>query len=235
MTMASKPIPAASAMYPSLTLARSTARVVGKRSRARRVARRQPAGSPNSRATMFAVPSGTIPMGMLRSCAAAITSATVPSPPAASTRWNSRRLSAAPIASTFSPALVSSTIPSQPSCSASAMRRPPKSLPVPSNAGLTTNSARRRSAPLIRSTGGSAGHAIVGVVEVRMAVGLHAEDIARTADQALELDGGVLDLELMGQHFADLGQDVLRLRDALVVDQEMGAHGAGLGPERPDV
>src|SRR5438552_807325 len=161
----------------------------------------------------------------------AVISIASPSPPAASTSWNSRRLSAAPIASTFSPALVSSTMPSQPSCSASAMRRPPKSLPVPSNAGLTTKSARRRSAPLTRSTGGSAGHAVVGVVEVRMAIGLHAEDIARTADQALELDGGVLDLEFVRQHFADFGQDVLRLRDPLVVDQEMGAHGAGLRAE----
>src|SRR5712664_1282653 len=104
------------------------------------------------------------------------------------------------------------------------MRRPPKSLPVPSSAGLTTKSARRRSAPLTRSTGGSAGHAVMGIVEVRMAVGLDAEDITRPADQALELDGGVLDLELVRQHLADLGEDVLRLRHALVVDQEVGAH-----------
>src|SRR6202165_1589636 len=117
-------------------------------------------------------------------------------------------------------------MPSQPNCSASSIRRPPKSLPAPRSAGLTTNSARRRSAPLTTSAGGPAGHAVMGIVEVRMAVGLDAEDIARPANQALELDGGVLDLELVGQHFADLGKDVLRLLHSLVVDQKMSAHRA---------
>src|ERR1700719_1289299 len=126
-------------------------------------------------------------------------------------------------------------MPSHPSCSASAMRWPPKSLPVPSSAGLTTKRARRRSAPLTASAGSSAGHAVVGIVEVRVAIGLHAKDVPWPADQAFELDGGVLDLELVRQHLADLGKDVLRLCHSLVVDEEMGAHRSSLRAERPDV
>src|SRR6202030_861979 len=126
-------------------------------------------------------------------------------------------------------------MPSHPSCSASASMCPPKSLPVPSSAGLTTKRARRRSAPLTASAGSSAGHAVVGIVEVRMAIGLHTEDVSWPADQALELDGGVLDLELVRQHLAGLGHDVLRLPHPLIGDQEMGAHRPGLRAERPDV
>src|ERR1700693_14076 len=126
-------------------------------------------------------------------------------------------------------------MPSHPNCSESSMRRPPKSLPVPTSAGLTTKSARRRSAPLTASAGSSAGHTVVGIVEVRMAIGLYTKDVPWPADQAFELDGGVLDLELVRQHLADLGQDVLCLRHPLVIDQEMGAHRPSLRAERPDV
>src|SRR6202011_559126 len=100
--------------------------------------------------------------------------------------------------------------------------------------------ARRRSPAVNRagvgsSAGGSAGHAVVGIVEGGMAGGLHAEDVAGPAHEALELDRRMFDLELVREDFADLGEDLLRLRYPLVVDQEMRAHRPRLRAKRPDV
>src|SRR5205823_12922536 len=85
------------------------------------------------------------------------------------------------------------------------------------------------------STVCSAGRAFVGVVDVWMALGLDAEHVAGPADQAFELDRRVFDLELVRQHLADLGQDVLRLYHALVIDEQVGAHRSTLCAQRPDV
>src|SRR5260370_687845 len=185
---------------------------------------------------MFAVPSGTMPLRMPPPCAAAITPAPLPSPPATSPRWNARRASAAPIDSTFKPAAVSSTIASQPSSPASSSRRLPKSLPVRCSAGLTTKRARRRSPAWCESTqlaGGSTGHPVMGIVDMRMAFRLDAEDIPRPADQAFELNRRVLDHELVGQHLADFGEDVLRLCDPLVIEQQMRTHRPAPAAQRP--
>ena len=105
---------------------------------------------------------------------------------------------------------------------------------------MTTNSARRRAALLNlagrrTSAGGPPGHAIVRAIDVLVALGLDAEHIAWAAHKTFKLDGGVLDVELVRQDLADLGKDVLRLCDALILDQEMCTHRTPLRAERPDV